>query len=219
MRLGPQNRICPVSGRSGPRNLLLLSVQTGVLHDLLENVDLPTFLHRHDHVVRLIYHLRVQLLAGGQTPAQEPVPGALQAAVLLQRCGGDAPGGDGQVNPGGLVECQSRAAGETVPPVLAVPPATLAGPAVRRGVLDFRATDPGVIRGMPGPYKGSERAFDALRGPGQHLERLLDAALACEASGLDPVQVLDRAMGAAALAEAELLVQAEDSLQETAEER
>ena len=87
------------------------------------------------------------------------------------------------------------------------------------GVLDFRATDPGVIRGMPGPYKGSERAFDALRGPGQHLERLLDAALACEASGLDPVQVLDRAMGAAALAEAELLVQAEDSLQETAEER
>ena len=90
---------------------------------------------------------------------------------------------------------------------------------MRRGVLDFRATDPGVIRGMPGPYKGSERAFDALRGPGQHLERLLDAALACEASGLDPVQVLDRAMGAAALAEAEILVQAEDSLQETAEGR
>ena len=30
---------------------------------------------------------------------------------------------------------------------------------------------------------------------------MLDAALACEASGLDPVQVLDRAMDAAALAE------------------
>ena len=158
MRLGPQNRICPVSGRSGPRNLLLLSVQTGVLHDLLENVDLPTFLHRHDHVVRLIYHLRVQLLAGRQTPAQEPVPGALQAAVLLQRCGGDAPGGDGQVNPGGLVECQSRAAGETVPPVLAVPPATLAGPAVRRGywisgprILESYGECQGLIRAQREP--------------------------------------------------------------------
>ena len=63
------------------------------------------------------------------------------------------------------------------------------------------------------------RSFDALRGPGRHLERLLDAALACEAAGLDPVQVLEQAMDAAALAEAELLVQAEDSLQETAEER
>ena len=67
------------------------------------------------------------------------------------------------------------------------------------------------------------RAFDALRGPGRHLERLLDAALACEAAGLDPVQVLDRAMDAAALAEVELLAQAEGLLQKmaskTAEER
>ena len=63
------------------------------------------------------------------------------------------------------------------------------------------------------------RSFDALRGPGRHLERLLDAALACEAAGLDPVQVLEQAMDAASLSEAELLVQAEDSLQETAEER
>ena len=56
------------------------------------------------------------------------------------------------------------------------------------------------------------RSFDALRGPGRHLERLLDAALACEAAGLDPVQVLDRAMDAAALAEVELLAQADGLL-------
>ena len=36
-----------------------------------KNVDLPSLLHRHDHVVRLIDHLRVELLAGRQTPAQE----------------------------------------------------------------------------------------------------------------------------------------------------
>ena len=50
-----------------------LNIQPGVLHDLLEDVDLPSLLHRHDHVVRLIDHLRVELLAGGQTPGQKPV--------------------------------------------------------------------------------------------------------------------------------------------------
>ena len=50
-RLAPQSRNCPIPGRSGPRNLLLPSVQTGVLHDLLKDVDLPALLHRHDHVV------------------------------------------------------------------------------------------------------------------------------------------------------------------------
>ena len=76
-------RNCPISGRSGPRNLLLPSLHAGVPHDLLKDVDLPALFHRHDHVVGLIYHLRIQLFPGRQTPAQKPVPSSLQTAVLL----------------------------------------------------------------------------------------------------------------------------------------
>ena len=61
------------------------SLQTGVLHDLLQDVDLPSLFHRHDHVVRLIDHLRVELLAGGQTPAKEPV--ALSRTIIPSASG------------------------------------------------------------------------------------------------------------------------------------
>ena len=52
------------------------------------------------------------------------------------------------------------------------------------------------------------------RGPGRHMALLLDAALACEVSGLGTVHVLDRAMDAATLAEMDILAQADDLLQE-----